>query len=466
MKPPSMTCPREALRRLLTDDLSPRELTELELHLSACSDCESALTGATAPPRLWQDTRRFLRDGERDGSTSSPDPPGQRDRSDQQDQTGPRRAIDGVLRQLLGPTDDPAMMGRFGGYEISGVVGRGGMAIVLKGRDVSLDRFVAIKVLDPGLANISAARRRFVREAQAAAAVIHDNVIAIHGVDHSGDHPYLVMPYVKGESLQQRIDRAGPLDDEDIVNIAMQIARGLSAAHGQGLVHRDIKPANILMPAGVSRVLLTDFGLARAADDASLTRSGVIAGTPQYMSPEQITGQPVDGRADLFSLGGVMYAMATGHPPFRAETSYAVLKRIVDEPHRSIAHVRSDSPRYLIDIIDRLLQKAPGDRFGSAEALADHLEICLAHIRQPTLTDLPRPWSPSPQQPPSARLWRWLLIATFGLAIAVPFATWRPWASTPAAELDSLDAELTELELELTELQNLQFQTLAPEREK
>src|SRR5207249_4714034 len=133
------------------------------------------------------------------------------------------------------------------------------------------------------------------------------------------------MDYVPGESLQQRLDRAGPLALEEILHIALQTAAGLAAAHEQGLIHRDVKPANILLDS-VDHVKLTDFGLARAVDDASLTQTGVIAGTPQYMAPEQARGTTLDHRADLFSLGSVLYAMCTGRPPFRAPTTLAVIK--------------------------------------------------------------------------------------------------------------------------------------------
>jgi serine/threonine-protein kinase len=144
------------------------------------------------------------------------------------------------------------------------------------------------------LATSGGARQRFAREARAAAAVNHEHVVAIHAVDAAGGLPYFVMPYVRGESLQRRIDRTGPLEVEAVLRIGMQIAAGLAAAHAQGVIHRDIKPGNILLEHGVERVMITDFGLARAVDDASLTRSGVIAGTPQYMSPEQAKGAAVD----------------------------------------------------------------------------------------------------------------------------------------------------------------------------
>src|SRR5262249_3149568 len=152
--------------------------------------------------------------------------------------------------------------------------------------DAKLHRVVAIKVLAPALATTAAARQRFIREARAAAAVTHENVIAIHAVEDAGPVPYLVMQFIDGPTLQARLDRTGPLPLAEVLRIGRQIAAGLAAAHAQGLVHRDVKPANILLENGVERVKLTDFGLARAVDDASVTQSGVIAGTPLYMSPE------------------------------------------------------------------------------------------------------------------------------------------------------------------------------------
>src|SRR5581483_6609315 len=139
-----------------------------------------------------------------------------------------------------------------------------------------------------------------------------------------------------GMSLQERLDQGGPLELEAILRIGMQTAAGLAAAHAQGLIHRDVKPANILLEGGMERVKITDFGLARAADDASLSQSGVVAGTPHYMAPEQARGEALDHRADLFSLGSVLYAMCTGRPPFRAATSLAVLRRVADEPPRPV----------------------------------------------------------------------------------------------------------------------------------
>src|SRR5262249_19750115 len=153
----------------------------------------------------------------------------------------------------------------------------------------------------------------------------------IHGVCDDGPVPYLVMEFVDGCTLEARLRRSGPLEVKEVLRIGTQAASGLAAAHRQGLVHRDVKPANILLENSVQRVKLTDFGLARAVDDASLTQSGVVAGTPQYMSPEQANGEPIDHRSDLFSLGTVLYEMCTGRPAFRAPNTAAVLRRVSDD---------------------------------------------------------------------------------------------------------------------------------------
>jgi serine/threonine-protein kinase len=291
--------------------------------------------------------------------------------------------------EFLEPSDNPAMLGRLGSFEILETIGAGAFGVVLKGYDRELNRYVAVKVLAPHLAHNAAARKRFAREAQAAAAIVHPHVVPIHAVDAAGKLPYLVMPFIAGESLQQRLDRVGPLSLRETLRIGTQAALGLAAAHAQGLVHRDIKPANILLEHGVDRVMLTDFGLARTMDDASLTRSTVIAGTPQYMAPEQARGDTVDHRADLFSLGSVLYAMCAGHPPFRAETMLGVLRRVCDEPPRGIREVNSDVPDWLAQIIDRLLEKNPERRYSSAVSVAELLERCLAHVQQPTVLPLP-----------------------------------------------------------------------------
>ncbi len=244
------------------------------------------------------------------------------------------------------------------------------------------------------MAASGAARRRFSREAKAAAAVVHDHVVAIHAVDDDPKSglPYLVMPYIAGRSLQERIDRDGPLRTEEVLRIGMQTAPGLAAAHAQGLVHRDIKPSNILLENGVERVKITDFGLARAIDDASQSQSGVVAGTPQYMSPEQAGGESVDHRSDLFSLGSVLYAMCAGHSPFRAKTTMGVLRRVCDEEPRPLVEVNPDVPESLEAVIRRLHAKDPAGRYQSAAEVAEELGRQLAERQRPG----PRPTRPTP----------------------------------------------------------------------
>jgi serine/threonine protein kinase len=235
----------------------------------------------------------------------------------------------------------------------------------------------------PQLATSAVARQRFIREARAAAAVSHDHVVPIYAVADEAPLPYLVMQLVGGQSLQEKLDRIGPLGLREILRIGMQTAEGLAAAHKQGLVHRDIKPANILLENGVERVKLTDFGLARTRDDASVTQSGMIAGTPQFMAPEQAAGEAVDYRADLFSLGSVLYAMCAGRAPFRASNAMAVLKRVCDETPTPIQQINPDIPDWLAEIIAKLQQKKPSERFQSAQEVADLLGQQLAEVQQP-----------------------------------------------------------------------------------
>ncbi len=291
---------------------------------------------------------------------------------------------------FLDPCDVPGSLGQIGSYVVLEFIGRGGMGIVVRAMDAKLNRIVAIKVLAPEFAGNPQARKRFKREAQAAAAVSHDHVVTIHAVDDDQKLPFIVMECIVGQSLQQKIDKAGALNLKEILRIGMQAALGLSAAHAQGLVHRDIKPANILLENGVERVKLTDFGLARMVDDASVTQSGVIAGTPQYMSPEQARGDSIDLRSDLFSLGCVLYAMCVGHAPFRASTTMGVLKRVCEETPRPIHECNPEIPVWLTGIIDKLLAKSPNDRFQSAAEVAELLRQSLAHLQQPNQVPLPK----------------------------------------------------------------------------
>jgi serine/threonine protein kinase len=302
-----------------------------------------------------------------------------------------RPANDKVSLRFLKPSDKDGVFGTIGPYEVLEAIGRGGMGVVLRAFDPKLNRIVAVKALLPELASNPSSRRRFLREAQAAAAISHPHVVSIHAVDDSDqDHdgtpapPFLVMECIVGQSLQQKLDKVGPLRLTEILRISRQIADGLAAAHKQGLVHRDIKPANILLENGVERVKITDFGLARAIDDITVTRTGEVCGTPQYMSPEQACGDRVDHRSDLFSLGCVMYAMCTGHSPFRGDSVAHVIKRVTQDEPRSIADQNPEIPHWLIEIINSLLQKKAEHRFQSAEDLAVILDQHLSRIQHPS----------------------------------------------------------------------------------
>ncbi|WP_299461406.1 serine/threonine-protein kinase, partial [uncultured Gimesia sp.] len=283
---------------------------------------------------------------------------------------------------FLTPSDHPDLLGTLGEYQIQEVIGQGGMGIVFRALDPKLNRIVAIKVMSPLLAVNPNARKRFLREAQAAAAVSHPHIVTIHAVDED-KLPYLVMEYVVGQSLQEKLDKVGSLGVTEILRIGNQVAEGLAAAHKQGLIHRDIKPANILLENGVERVKITDFGLARAVDDVTITKTGEVSGTPQYMSPEQATGDRVDQRSDLFSLGAVLYAMCTGRSPFRASNLVAVVRRVCDDTPRPIQDVNEEIPDWLIEIIDCLLEKRPADRFQTASEVAELLGTHLAIVQQP-----------------------------------------------------------------------------------
>lgn len=275
---------------------------------------------------------------------------------------------------FLKPSKRADSLGHLAHYEILQIIGQGGFGTVMKAFDERLHRVVAIKIMAPQLATSGTSRARFLREARAAAVVMNENVVGIHAVSSDDEPiPYLVMEYVHGHTLQDKLDKVGPLAVIEVLRIGQQIARGLSAAHAQGLVHRDIKPANILLENGIERVKITDFGLARAADDASISQSGVVAGTPMYMAPEQAQGVQIDHRADLFSLGSVLYSMCTGHPPFRASTTLGVLKRVVEDSPRPIREVNSQIPPWLVEVVAKLHEKKPDERFGSAREVAELL---------------------------------------------------------------------------------------------
>ncbi|HKI19524.1 MAG TPA: serine/threonine-protein kinase [Isosphaeraceae bacterium] len=298
-------------------------------------------------------------------------------------------------------------IGPIGPYRIERRIGRGGMGVVFQAFDSALVRPVAIKFLTPRLAASPLARARFSREGQAAAAIKHPNVVTIHVIGEHEGLPYLVMEYVKGITLADRLEREGILERKSILRIGLQVARGLAAAHEQGLVHRDIKPANILLDGGIDQVKITDFGLASIATEPwRLTASGVLMGTPAYMSPEQATVSAIDHRSDLFSLGSVLYHLCTGDLPFPGPTLKSILTGVREAEPRPIRDLNPEIPVALENIIWRLMAKDPAGRYQSARELVRMLADGLAEIqgrtRRPPRKDQGQEFRP-PELPGAAK---------------------------------------------------------------
>jgi serine/threonine protein kinase len=263
-------------------------------------------------------------------------------------------------------------------YTIEGEIGRGGMGVVYRARDEKLKRRVAIKVLPPELAFQKDIRERFGREAQTAARLSHPHVVPIYSVGEDHGLVYFVMGYVDGESLSTRIQRRGSLPVEEVRRIMKETADALSAAHGLAIIHRDIKPDNILLEGTRGRVMVTDFGIAKALSSVSggtLTSAGVAIGTPSFMSPEQAAGEKeIDGRSDIYSLGVVAYQMATGQLPFNAPTVAGILMKQITEPAPMVSAKRDDIPEDLSLAIARCLEKDPENRWPTADSLRRSLE--------------------------------------------------------------------------------------------
>lgn len=256
-----------------------------------------------------------------------------------------------------------------GRYSIERELGRGGMGVVLLARDVALDRPVAIKLLPPALAARPDAREQFLREARTAAGLSHPNIVPIHLVEAHGDLVFFVMGYVDGETLRERVERSGPLTPRLAMKVMQEVAWALGYAHQRGVIHRDVKPDNIMLERATDRAVVTDFGIAMGTGDAQQP-GGTVIGTARYMSPEQACGEPVDGRSDLYSLGATAFYALTGRAPFEAATLPGILAMQVAQPAPSVQVARPEVPGKLATVIDRCLQKAPGERFQSGDDLA------------------------------------------------------------------------------------------------
>jgi serine/threonine protein kinase len=371
----SNLCPdRATLVSLLNGTLANSE--QVEAHLESCAACcqrleeyagMAAVVPKTAlPPELRraQDSQRLhdLIAELRHAHQAPPTAVG-----------GPRTDVAPIGSGMAGHGGTSRRPQRIGDYDVQAVLGRGGIGVVYRATDSALARDVAIKVLRADLADDESLRERFLREARAAAALRHDHVVAIYGVNQHGEQPYLVMEYVPGGSLADRVLRKGRLPWIEVVRLGIEVASSLAAAHARGIIHRDVKPGNVLWDAEAARYKLTDFGLAKAIDDTSLTRSGTLVGTPEFLSPEQAEGGAVDARSDLFSLGAMLYAAATGQSPFYADSTMGVLHRVRTHAPPNLRQARPDCPSDLASLVARLLAKDPKNRIATASAVVDEL---------------------------------------------------------------------------------------------
>jgi len=261
-----------------------------------------------------------------------------------------------------------------GQYRLECEVGRGGMGVVYLATDEQLQRQVAIKTLPPHLAADALVRDRFLREARTAGALSHQNIVPIYAAAERDGIVYFVMRYVAGQSLAERLAQTKTLRASDVVAVLRQLASALAYAHARGVVHRDIKAENVLLDAETGRAMLTDFGIARLAETKPLTATGTVLGTVQYMSPEQVTGDTLDGRSDLYALGVLAFLMLSGRFPFERNSASAVLIAHVNSKPPRMCDAAPDVPKALGDVIDRLLAKSPDDRFATGDALRQALD--------------------------------------------------------------------------------------------
>ena len=365
----SEQCPNaEVLSQLCAGVLTDERETQVTAHVGICLACQAKLDQIGGTQALAKQLPAAF------GPAAVPSSLRQRLEQLKSERFGDRKKTERNLFTDLLPwleTSDVGI-GKLTEFELHECIGRGGMGAVFKAHDIQLQRTVAIKFMSPALLVDDSARTRFLREAQSAAKICHPNVVTIHAVSEVRGLPYLVMEYVEGASLQERLDRSEELSIESVVTIAWQIAEGLAAAHASGVIHRDVKPANILLSAHSSTVKLTDFGLARCAAESSLTQTGLLIGTPEFIAPEQVNsgGTEVDHRADLFSLGSVCYLMCAGRVPFRGASIMSTLHEVCWTEPESIKTLNPNVPPWLAELIQRLHAKDPHQRPASADEVA------------------------------------------------------------------------------------------------
>jgi hypothetical protein len=380
MSAPHTTPDERTLREFLLGNLAPERAEQVAAWLAGHPSSAEALRGLAADDLLTEALAKAR------GEEVAPP-------------SGVERVIRSVLRELgkgeepppartsewsagpgapsppgssVSPIATVPVSSKVGGYRVIREIGRGGMGVVLEAEDEQLRRRVALKMMAPERARDARAKDRFLREARAAAAIEHENVVPIHHIGEEGGVPFIVMPLLRGESLEARLKREAPLSPSEVVRLGREVAAGLVAAHARGLVHRDVKPGNIWLDADTGRSKILDFGLAHAADGTDwLTIEGVIAGSPPYMAPEQADGQPTDARSDLFSLGATLYRCATGKQAFAGPTTTAILRAVTEHHPPPPDQVNPALPGPLSDLIVRLLAKEPAARPQSAQEIVE-----------------------------------------------------------------------------------------------
>ena len=387
-------CPEDsALLEVIVGASSARDARAIEDHLASCASCQERIgelagsksisrdllaeTVSSASMNPENEFSEFIGRMQQRGALSLGGVLA-KERSDD-------AICDEDLTRILEAPNRLGLIGMLGDYEVESKIAAGGMGVVLKANDPALSRTVAIKVLKPSLSSEPEARERFVREARAAAALDHENILPIYHVDHSAKVPFFVMPFIDGHSLDGVMRARGkPLPSEEIENVARQVAAGLARAHDSGLIHRDIKPANLMLEPGSDRIRIADFGLVRALWDPAVTQSGVLTGTPLFMSPEQAGEEAIDARSDLFSFGSVLYYLATAKLPFTGTRPLAILQKVREHDPTPVTALNPDISPKLANLIGRLMQKDPADRLQSAEevlALLDNPEVVQNDLR-------------------------------------------------------------------------------------
>ncbi|MBI5759694.1 MAG: protein kinase, partial [Planctomycetales bacterium] len=382
----AVDCPDiQKLRDYAIGRLPAPQADEVLIHAASCETCLTRITILAKNPQA-----EILPQAKVSKSGASPSIP----RSDPLASTrlyghGPPEPVspdmDTFDMEALDPSPRSNAIGRLGPYDVLGVLGHGGMGMVFKAFEESLNREVAIKVLARQLATSSKSRQRFVREAQTAAAIRHPNVVTIHTVSDFRAVPYIVMEHLAGQTLQDRIKAQAPLELKDVLQFGIQIASGLAEAHKHHVIHRDVKPSNIMLVPGDDgeRAVIMDFGIARVMlDQSDLTSHGAVMGTPAYMSPEQIRGLAVDPRTDLFSFGAVLFAMIHGRSPFQGGIPLEVARKVAELHTPPLRELHPHVPENLSKLVSRLLEKEPDKRFTTAKEVVQQLKNCLNEVGQ------------------------------------------------------------------------------------